>query len=120
MRLKKLLIISLLFLPLVVSCRKDVKEPEPLAEPVVLVKHIHSQCGNPPQRDSVNLRPLAWEIVGDRFTLSPKGYEDLGFNMTQIWTGVELLQVEIRYYELCLENLTTQTAASSSQPSSSD
>ena len=80
-------------------------KPDPPQEPVVLVKYIHSQCGNPPQRSSVNLRPVNWEIVGDRFTLTPQGYEDLSYNVTEIWSGVAQLKTEIEYYEKCLQEV---------------
>lgn len=102
MRLKTLLITSfVLFLP---GCFWNAK-PEVPPEPVVLVKYLHSQCGTPPQRNQVDLRPIQWEIISDKFTLSATGYEDLSYNITQIWAGVSELKTEIKYYELCLEEL---------------
>lgn len=113
MRLKTLLITSL---PLLLTGCPEVRD-DPPPEPVVLVKHIHSTCGTPPQRNQVQLRPITWEIIGDRFTLSPSGYEDLSYNVSEIWAGVEELLIEIGYYEQCLEELKTRSVAGPSASS---
>jgi hypothetical protein len=99
--LKTLLTISLVLI--LTGCRHDVIDVPP--EPVIVNKFVIPDCGTPPQRDPVELRPVIWQIIDDRFTLTPEGYEDLSFNVTEIWRGVEQLRNEITYYEQCLDNL---------------
>lgn len=111
MILRTLLIISFLVLA---GCRHDVC-PEP--EPVVITEVVYMTCGTPPQRDKVELRPVAWQVGKDgRFSLSAEGYEDLGYNISEIWNGVEQLVIEIGFYEQCLRE---NTSSGSARPQSS-
>ena len=94
---KTLLIISLFFLASCAANQTDEIEP-----PTVDVQLVYPDCGTPPQRERIQLRVLEWKVIGGLFTLTPTGYEDLAFNVTEIWKGVEQLQAEISYYESCL------------------
>lgn len=97
MPLKALLIISIILLG---GCRKDVVCPDP--EPIYVEVPVYMDCGQPPRRDAVELRTLAWQVGEDgRFSLSAEGYEDLGYNISEIWSGVEQLLAEIGFYEEC-------------------
>jgi hypothetical protein len=81
------------------SCASKQIEPEP--EPTVIIQTVSLDCGTPPQRDPIDLRSIEWKIIGDNFTLTPDGYEDLSFNITEIWRGVEQLKAEIQFYVGC-------------------
>lgn len=78
--------------------------PTEIPDPVVVTKYVKTDCGEPPQRASVNLRPISWQIIDDRFTLSAEGYEDLAYNVTTILAGIRELQSEIDFYEACLSS----------------
>jgi hypothetical protein len=95
MRLRTLLIVSLL-----TGCASQ--EPLVQPEPTVVYKTVYPDCGTPPQRDPIELRAIEWLVVNGRFTLSAEGYEDLSYNITEIWKGIEQLNTEIKYYEQCV------------------
>ena len=101
--LKKLLTGSLILL---VGCGGFQTKPTP--EPEIIIRTQALDCGTPPQRPPINLRPITWKIIGDRFTLTPEGYEDLSYNVSGIWLGVEQLIIEVEYYESCLEKNASQ------------
>ena len=75
----------------------------PLPPPEILIKYIRPDCGTPPSRAPVVLRSISWQIIGGRFTLSPDGYEDLSYNVTMILQAAEELNIEIKYYEDCVD-----------------
>ena len=102
--ISKLLLISSL---IVLSACAGAK-PVPIPEPIVITKVILPDCGTPPQRPVIDLRPISWKVIDDLFTLSAKGYEDLSYNVTEIWSGVKHLKLEVEYYELCLDNAKIQ------------
>jgi len=79
------------------------KQTKPVPPPIIIYKTIPLDCGTPPQRPPIDLRPITWKIIGDRFTLNPQGYEDLSYNVSEIWSGVEHLLIELTYYRRCLE-----------------
>lgn len=64
--------------------------------------YVYAQCGNPPERDLVFLMPITWQVTDGNFSLTPKGYKDLAYNMAEITRGVKLLRIEIDYYKKCL------------------
>lgn len=99
----KTLLISSVFLA---GCATSPEIPPP---PVTIIKTVALDCGIPPQRDPIDLRPVAWTIIGARFTLSPEGYEDLGYNISEILKGVRQLQNEIIYYEECINGIHEDT-----------
>ena len=100
MRLSILLTISL------AACAST---PPPFvpAKTVTIKEFVYPDCGNPPQRSPVELRSLSWRVLPDakgeqRFTLSAKGYEDLGFNTSEILKGAKELKAELQYYIACV------------------
>ena len=97
--LSKMLLITSLGLA---GCAGQEIQPEP--EPEIIIQTIKLECAMPPQRDPIDLRSVEWKIIGDRFTLTPEGYEDLSFNVTEIWKGVEQLIAEIDFYEACVQD----------------
>ena len=96
------LIASILLLLLLSGCAGN--PPTEVPDPVVQVKFVRAECGSPPKRSAVNLRPIEWLIIDGRFTLSAEGYEDLGYNVSTILGGIRELQSEIDFYEQCLED----------------
>ena len=103
MILKTLSIISVSFL--LAGCPWNTK-PCPEPEPVVVERFIYPDCGTPPQRDPVELRSLEWTVSEETgfFSLTSDGYEDLGYNISEILSGVRQLVAEIQYYEECLNH----------------
>lgn len=75
-----------------------------LPDPVIIKEYVRAECGNPPERTPVNLRPLSWQVIDSRFTLSPEGYEDLSYNVSMILLGIRELQAEVEFYERCLSS----------------
>jgi len=99
MNWKICLTISFLFLA---GCRHDVV-PTPEPEPYVMYKYVYLDCGNPPERQLIDFKPLQWTIVeGGNFALTPEGYKDLSYNISQIILGTKELKNEIKFYEDCL------------------
>lgn len=101
MRLRTLLIISASFL--LAGCPWNTKpclEPEP----IVIEKLVYPDCGDPPQRDPVELRQVEWIVDKETgyFALSANGYEDLSYNVSEILSGVRQLITEVQYYEQCV------------------
>ena len=106
MILKLLLTISLAFL---VGCSGSWKKVLPYrpAEVVTETVYIQPDCGTPPRRAPVELRPITWRIIPNEkgeqgFWLSANGYEDLAFNTSEISKGSRELKAEIQYYINCL------------------
>jgi hypothetical protein len=99
--LSKILLISSLSLFLT-GCPWHQTKPTPVPPPEIIFKTVPLDCGAPPQRPPIDLRPISWKIIGDRFTLDPKGYEDLSYNVSEIWSGVEHLRNEVKFYEQCI------------------
>lgn len=96
------LLLILLVLVFATGCASAPKTEIP--DPVVVTKYITTDCGEPPQRSAVNLRPIEWRIIEGRFTLSPEGYEDLGYNVSMILAGIRELRGEVEFYERCLSS----------------
>lgn len=99
----KLLLLSIPLL--VASCRGNVKDDVPPPAPTIITQTVYVVCDSPPKRESIELRPIVWRVIDDRFTLAPEGYEDLSYNMIEIWKGVEQLLAEIEYYASCAEEM---------------
>lgn len=105
---KILLTISLTAL---VGCSGNWKKVLPYrpAEIVTETVYVQPDCGTPPRRAPVELRKITWRIIPDEngeqgFWLSAQGYEDLGFNTSEIGKGSRELKAEIQYYLKCLAN----------------
>lgn len=96
------LIASLLLILLLAGCASA--PPTEIPDPVVVTKYVTTDCGEPPQRAPVNLRPISWLIVEGRFTLSSEDYENLGYNVSMILAGIRELQSEVEFYEECLSS----------------
>jgi hypothetical protein len=83
--------------------------PEPLPpKPVVLKEYVYPDCGNSPKRSKVEHRDIHWfwmeDTDGDTvYYLTPKGYEDLSFNTSEIIKGAKELKTELAYYLECIE-----------------
>jgi hypothetical protein len=101
---------SILLILLLTGCASAPKTELP--DPVVVTKYVRAECGEPPQRAFVNLRPIEWQIIEGRFTLSAEGYEDLGYNVSMILAGIRELQSEIEFYEKCLSSTPQKPEAS--------
>lgn len=108
------LLLTISVIVLCSGCSLFRSKPEPQAEPdtVTVVKWRTVNCGNPPERDHIDLRPMSdsWRILPgpdgeQRFTLSAEAYENLGFNITQILKGVKQLREEIKYYRDCIAEI---------------
>ena len=102
----RLTINLLILLVLISGCAAQ--PPTELPDPVILTKYVRAECGEPPSREAVNLRPISWQIIDGRFTLSPEGYEDLSYNVSSILAGIRELQSEIEFYEECLSSTPKQ------------
>lgn len=77
-------------------------------KPIVLTKYVYPDCKNPPQRAIIELHSIHWSYLYDDsgdvvYTLTPKGYEDLSFNTSEIIMGAKELKAEIAYYLKCIE-----------------
>jgi hypothetical protein len=96
------LMTNLLLVALLAGCAAAPPTEKPA--PVVITKYARAECGTPPQRQEVNLRPISWRVLDDRFSLSTEGYEDLSYNITVILAGIRELQSEIEFYETCIKN----------------
>lgn len=102
MRLMTNLVLILALLVVATGCAG--RTPIEVPDPVVVTKFVETDCGEPPKRSAVNLRPISWQIIDGRFTLSPEGYEDLSYNVSAILGGIRELQSEIGFYEGCLSS----------------
>ena len=104
MRFLLLLTISIIL----VGCgHKQVKDPVP-PKPVVVTKYVYPDCGTPPRRDKVEHRDIVWGYIHDEngnvlYTLSPKDYENLSFNTSEIIKGAKQLKGEKDFYKECIK-----------------
>lgn len=84
------------------GCWHTVK-PEPVVPaPQVIHEYVYQDCGTPPARDTIELRPIFWQVQKGMFSLTANEYEDLSYNISQITLGVAQLKNEIKFYEQCL------------------
>jgi hypothetical protein len=92
---------------IVVGCASN--QPTPLPpKPVVNTVYIYPDCGIAPKRDKVEHRDIIWGYIYDEdgdilYTLTPKGYEDLAFNTSEIIKGAKQLKGEVAFYKQCIE-----------------
>ena len=101
MLLKILLISSIALGSLVLSgCATDPAGPE--RPPVVKTKFVTPDCGNPPERGKIKLRPIIWDLSGGKWVLTAKGYEDLSYNMSVLEGAIKELIAETEYYRQCV------------------
>ena len=90
-----------------VGCKTTCPKPLP-PDPVVITKFVKPDCGIPPKRSIIKLRPVIWGYMYDEdgdvvYTITPRGYEDLSFNTSEIIKGAKELKAEIDYYRECIE-----------------
>lgn len=104
------LIASLLLILLLAGCASA--PPTEIPDPVVVTKYVRTDCGEPPVRAPVNLRPIEWLIIDGRFTLSSEDYENLGYNVSMILAGIRELSAEVEFYEECLSSSAQKQEAS--------
>jgi len=103
MKLLTFLITSILL----VGCSGVQEKPLP-PPPVVDTQFITVDCGNPPKRSKVEFRPIFWNWMKDAdgdtvYYLTPKGYEDLSFNTSELIKGAKELKAALAYYMDCIK-----------------
>lgn len=103
--MKSLLLLTISIL--LVGCGTTQPRPEP-PKPVVITEYVYPDCGTPPKRDKVEYRRITWSYIYDDqdnvlYTLTPKGYEDLSFNTSEIIKGIRQLKGELAYYKQCIK-----------------
>jgi len=83
--------------------------PDPIpAKPIVLKEYVYPNCDNPPQRAKVEHRDIFWFWTVDEngdtiYYITPKGYEDLSFNISEFIKGAKELRAELAYYKECIQ-----------------
>jgi hypothetical protein len=100
---------------LVVAGCKTVEPPPP----IVLTQWVFADCGVQPERSSVQLKPLSWQVINGRFSLSPQGYQDLSYNVTMALASMKEYEVVLAYYQACLDDNAAKAAAMNVEESTS-
>ena len=103
MKLPILLTISILL----IGCSLNEHKPVP-SKIIVDTIYVYPDCKNPPKRTKVALLPISWGYLFDAdgdiaYTLTPKGYENLSNNTSEIIRGAKELRSEIAYYKECIK-----------------
>jgi hypothetical protein len=70
--------------------------------------YVYADCGTPPERTAVDLRPVTWTVIDGQFALSAEGYENLSYNTTMILAAIKEYKVELAWYEECLSEQARQ------------
>ena len=93
---------------LTISLAGCASEPvQPPAKTVTVASVQKLDCGTVPARTAPEFRPITWHVLPDEngesvFSLTPKGYENLSFNMSEIEQIIRELKAEIKFYEECI------------------
>lgn len=86
--------------------------PVDIPPPTVETVFVKPDCGDPPSRDKIDLRPIDWRILQfddqQLFTLTTDAYEDLGYNVSQILSSIRQLVSEIIFYQDCVSRAQNQ------------
>ena len=82
-------------------CSVDQVKREP--PPQIITEWRTYDCGDPPTRDPIKLKPIEWKILDGRYTLAPEQYAVLGENMGEILKASGQMVAVIRFYRGCIE-----------------
>ena len=98
MTLKLLLTISLVFLA---GCTKERVQRE--VPPQIITKWKTYDCGIPPQIDKIDFKPVVWDIIDEKYTLTTDMYANLGDNMSMITQASKQTIKLIGFYQACID-----------------